>query len=353
MQVLFIIAFAVMLVSGAGSAGAAEIAMQDLPQTDGAKIITIIGELQPGDDRQFTNIALQAKGAVVVFNSPGGSVPAAIQIGKAIRLKGFATLVPDGSYCTSACALAWLGGMSRYMTLSAKVGFHAAYINNSGEKQVSSVANALIGGYLNGLGFSEDAIAFFTSAPPDELQWLTFEESARLGIEVKSFDELKKGVAKASPASSKKSGQTPSPKTIRAKAFARALVAASESNNPEDLLKYYGPKLLYSGKVLERSEVAAEYDVYIKRWPLRRFAVPDEGMSVTCDDVSRRCAVSLNLRWLAESPERHQRSEGTARRLFILQENGDTFVVLALEESVLSRNVTALGPRLPQHSAVR
>ena len=353
MQVIFVIAFAVMLVFDAIGAGAADIAVQDLPQTGGVKIITVIGELQSGDDKQFTNIAVQAKGAVVVFNSPGGSVPAAIQIGKAIRLKGFATLVPDGSLCASACALAWLGGTSRYMTLSAKVGFHAAYINNSGEKQVSSVANALIGSYLNGLGYSEDAIAFFTSAPPEALQWLTFEESARLGIEVRSFDELRKEAAKASPASTKKSGQLPLPKAIRAKAFARALVAAGESNNPEDLLKYYGPKLLYSGKVLDKSEVAADYGVYIKRWPQRRFAVPGDDMSVTCDEVSKRCAVSFSLRWFAESPERHQRSEGIARRLFILQETGDTFVVLALEESILSRNVTAMGLRLPQNSALR
>lgn len=351
MQVIFVIAFAFMLVFDMACAGAADIAVQDLPQTGGAKLITVMGELQSGDEKQFTNFAVQAKGAVVVFNSPGGSVPAAIQIGKAIRLKGFATLVPDGSICTSACALAWLGGTSRYMTLSAKVGFHAAYINNSGEKQVSSVANALIGSYLNGLGYSEDAIAFFTSAPPEDLQWLTFEESARLGIEVRSFDELRKEAAKA-PASIKKSGQNPMPKVIKAKAFVRALIIAGESNNPDDLLKYYGQKILYSGKVKDKSEVSAEYDVYIRRWPYRRFAVPDDDMSVTCDDVLRRCAVSLNLRWLAESPERHQRSEGTARRSFILQENGDGFWVLALEESILSRNVTALGPRPLQNSTL-
>jgi len=175
MQVIFAIAFVLALMFDALSANAADIRERDLAHSDGAKIITVTGELEPGDERLFSNIAVQAKRAVVLFDSPGGSVPAAIQIGKAIRLEGFATVVPEGSTCASACALAWLGGVARYMGASAKVGFHAAYINTSGEKQVSSVANALIGGYLNGLGYSENAIAFFTSAPPEGVRWLTFE----------------------------------------------------------------------------------------------------------------------------------------------------------------------------------
>jgi len=130
---------------------------------------------------------------------------------------------------------------------------------------------------------------------------------------------------------------------MRAKVFARVLVAAGESNNPEDLLKYYGQKILYFEQAKDKSEVAAEYETYLRRWPYRRFAAPDDEMSVACDDVSRRCRVSMNIRWLAESSERRQRSEGTARRSLILQESGDAFSVLALEESILSRNVTTLG----------
>ena len=73
------------------------------------------------------------------------------------------------------------------MGKSSRVGFHAAYINKSGEKQVSSVGNALIGGYLNGLGYSESAIAYFTSAPPEGVRWLTFTEASRLGIEIRNI----------------------------------------------------------------------------------------------------------------------------------------------------------------------
>jgi len=343
MHVIFAIALAVALSLNSSWGSAADIREQDVAQSDGAKIITVTGELELGDERRFSNIAVQAKGAVVLFDSPGGSVPAAIQIGKAIRLEGFATVVPEGSTCASACALAWLGGVARYMGASAKVGFHAAYVSASGERQVSSVANALIGGYLNGLGFSENAIAFFTSAPPEGVRWLTFEESTRLGIEVRSIDEKPKEEGGTSPRSTPNTEQTPMTNTMRAKVFARIFVAAGESNNPEDLLKYYRQKVLYFGRVKDKSEIAAEYETYLRRWPYRRFAAPDEEISVACDDISQRCRISMGIRWLAESSERRQRSEGTARRSMILQASGDAFSVLALEESILSRNVTALG----------
>ncbi len=183
----------------ASCSNAAEIRELGVVGTDGGRIITVTGELVLGDERRFSNIAVQAKGAVVLFDSPGGSVPAAIQIGKAIRLEGFVTIVSEGNTCASACALAWLGGVVRYMGNSAKVGFHAAYINASGEKQVSSVANALIGGYLNGLGYSENAIAYFTSAPPEGVRWLTFGEAARLGIEVRNLADVQQTGATAAP----------------------------------------------------------------------------------------------------------------------------------------------------------
>ena len=39
-----------------------------------------------------------------------------------VRDKGFATAVQ--SYCHSACALAWLGRIKRYMGAKAEIGFH-------------------------------------------------------------------------------------------------------------------------------------------------------------------------------------------------------------------------------------
>lgn len=163
-------------------APAAEIVQRDIA---GGKMIVVSGNIDFGDDRRFASIAAQVRNGIVFFNSPGGSLDAAIQMGKIIRVMGLVTHVAEGDICVSACALAWLGGSARFMSPSAKIGFHAAYIDKLGEKEVSSVGNAIVGGYLNGLGFSENAIAYVTSAPPDGVRWLTLDDAAKVGIEVK------------------------------------------------------------------------------------------------------------------------------------------------------------------------
>ena len=58
----------------------------------------------------------------VILNSPGGSVVPALEMGRYIRLKRIVTFAPlscpDGEcICASACALIWLGGISRTGTV--------------------------------------------------------------------------------------------------------------------------------------------------------------------------------------------------------------------------------------------
>jgi hypothetical protein len=92
----------------------------------------------------FPPVAVQLQ----FLQSDGGSVLAGIEIGEAIRLKGFQTLVVER--CASACALAWLGGTQRFMKAGAQIGFHAAYDSDS--RRESGVGNAMVGAYLNRIG---------------------------------------------------------------------------------------------------------------------------------------------------------------------------------------------------------
>src|SRR5687767_6716070 len=115
-------------------------------------VITIEGDLEDGDQDEFVRQVLELDDAVVVLNSDGGSVIAGVEIGRAIRLKNLTTLVPDGIRCTSACALAWLGGSPRVAAPKAEIGFHAAYELVDGVAVERGVANALVGAYLSQLG---------------------------------------------------------------------------------------------------------------------------------------------------------------------------------------------------------
>jgi hypothetical protein len=172
------------------------------PQNGKPDLIAVVGDLELGDEDKFADAARYSSDAMVLFQSRGGNLIAAIEIGRTIRRKGFSTLVPDKMQCASACALAWLGGRTRYMSASAHVGFHAVYTDKSGRPMVSSAGNALVGAYLNELGLSSSAIIYITSAAPTQMQWLSLADAQQAGIDVKL---LSQSLAKTT---SSKSGQS-------------------------------------------------------------------------------------------------------------------------------------------------
>jgi hypothetical protein len=67
--------------------------------------IVVDGIIVPEDQTNFAAAATASNNAVVVLNSQGGRTHAALEMGKEIRLKGFATAVPENALCASACAL--------------------------------------------------------------------------------------------------------------------------------------------------------------------------------------------------------------------------------------------------------
>jgi hypothetical protein len=150
--------------------------------TAGTDLIFIQGILFDGDEVVFRKLAATSDKAIVVMDSEGGAVKAALEIGRAIRLRGFATAVAPDKLCASACALTWLAGTPRLIGNSSKLGFHAAYRLVDGKAKESGVGNALVGAYLNQLGLPEPAIIYVTTAPPEGIDWLSPEKAKNVGI---------------------------------------------------------------------------------------------------------------------------------------------------------------------------
>ena len=65
------------------------------------------------------------------LNSPAEAQGRGSKSAKPFGLKGFATYVPDGFTCASACAAAWLAGFHGLSERS-HIGFHAMYENKNG-----------------------------------------------------------------------------------------------------------------------------------------------------------------------------------------------------------------------------
>jgi hypothetical protein len=109
---------------------------------------------------------------------------------------GFSTIVPDGRRCASACALAWLGGVERFIGTSGKISFHAAYDSASGE---SGVGNAVVDAYLSKIGLPYEAVTYITQAASNEMTWLNISDAAQRGIRVTLLSSFAKETMAAIP----------------------------------------------------------------------------------------------------------------------------------------------------------
>jgi hypothetical protein len=160
--------------------------------SQGISLVLIKGQMVAGDIDAFRTKTAGIQTALVALHSDGGQLIAGIEIGKIIRFKNYFTLVPAGSRCASACAIAWLGGTRRFLDGNAKIGFHAAYIVRSGQASETGVGNALLGSYLGQLGLPEQAIIYITKAAPNSMTWLDVAEANQRGIYVAKLDDKPK-----------------------------------------------------------------------------------------------------------------------------------------------------------------
>jgi hypothetical protein len=169
-----------------GRASAAEITVAE--SNDGRSYLTISGQITREDGKKFRTLATSRDADTVFLASPGGSINAAIEIGKMVRLKRMTTIVVSQDYCASACGLIWLAGERRLLTAKARVGFHTTYIYRDGIRRASAIGNAVVGRYIAFLNLPTQAFAFATAAGPDEVNWLDGTNKRFSGIELELLE---------------------------------------------------------------------------------------------------------------------------------------------------------------------
>jgi hypothetical protein len=144
--------------------------------------ITLTGRIDYGQDERFLYEIGEMRGGLIILDGPGGSLDAAMSIGAATRFHGFATYVPPGKSCASACAYIWLAGVRRYIGKGARVGFHAISEKVEQERVVSATGNALLGSYLANLGYDMSIVEYATAAAPSSMMWLNENEARQIGL---------------------------------------------------------------------------------------------------------------------------------------------------------------------------
>jgi hypothetical protein len=313
---------------------------------DEPDLITVVGDFAVGDEKKFIDVALTSQNALVAFQSPGGSLIAGIEIGKAIHLKGFATLVPENIQCASACALAWLGGRIRFMSNTAQVGFHAAYTRDEALSAVSAAGNALVGAYLNQLGLPSSAIVYITSAPPEGMQWLNFADAQRVGIDVKSAnltaDNNAQGPETSAPArSTKPEPAVSSFPTIKSVTY--DFITRSNRHNDEVLLflqDEYGDQISYYGKASTKASVLADKSAFFQKWPNRNYSIRPNSISVGCEN-DRTCKVDGVVDWIVWG--HGKTSTGSATLSLVWSADSGKWRIVSENSRVINRRVFAQG----------
>jgi hypothetical protein len=164
---------------------------------DQPNVVMVEGLLVADDEGQFGAKTASLPSAFVAFSSDGGSLVAGLRIGEAIRRKGFSTIVPDGQRCASACALAWLGGVERFIGTDGKIGFHAAY--DSASDGDTGIGNTVVRAYLAKIGLPYEAVIYITQTAPNEMTWLNMSDAAQRGIRVTLLSSLAKETVVAIP----------------------------------------------------------------------------------------------------------------------------------------------------------
>jgi hypothetical protein len=171
---------------------AADVSVIAQATADHPALILVKGQLVKGDDVKFVSAIADVQTSAVVFlDSPGGIVFAGLQIGRIIRRHGFATAVTDDTQCTSACAIAWMGGKQRFMGFRARIGFHAARAPNQDQIVIASVTNGKVAAYYSEMGVADPAtITALTTTPPQEMRWLSINDGHMLiGYTIFSLSE--------------------------------------------------------------------------------------------------------------------------------------------------------------------
>jgi hypothetical protein len=168
---------------------------------EGAAALRLIGQIAPGDAERFADRLAEAatSPALVLLNSPGGSVTDALAIGRSLRDAGLATALTPGDVCLSACPYILAAGVARGVPADAYVGVHQHYFGENTVQPAFMAVEDIQRGqgevmeYLDEMGIDPLVMRHALVTPPDEIYILLPEELERYRIVTAAGDTAPEG----------------------------------------------------------------------------------------------------------------------------------------------------------------
>jgi hypothetical protein len=178
------LASAVIVFAGATSALAADVKSSALK--DGRIIISISGEIAPGDLDAFKAAVKSANDAgklvtSIRLNSSGGNLLEGVKLTEAVRFAKMATNVGQNATCASACFLIFAAGETKYANYTAQIGVHGASDKTGEETVQSGAATVSMARVAKELGVPPAIIGRMVVTPPSEMVWLSPTDLQSMG----------------------------------------------------------------------------------------------------------------------------------------------------------------------------
>jgi hypothetical protein len=166
--------------------GAASAEIKTILGKDNRVVVTVVGEIVPGDSDAFTTTVKQANDAGkfvanVRLNSEGGNLLEGVKLADAVRFGKMSTNEGKGATCASACFLIFAAGNTKFAAYDAKIGVHGASDENGDETVRSSAATVSMARIAKELGVPSAIIGRMVVTPPDDMVWLTPQDLQSMG----------------------------------------------------------------------------------------------------------------------------------------------------------------------------
>ena len=148
--------------------------------SDGERYILISGEFAAGDDlNDFTVVVGSKQSATVVFNSPGGHLLKAMELGRLIRDLELDTMQIKDLSCASACSLAFMGGVNRFAEPGA-IGVHSFSYPGATDPHIAIAAvqnmTAEVIAYMIEMGVDPALLQLVFKYKNDDMRYLSISE---------------------------------------------------------------------------------------------------------------------------------------------------------------------------------
>lgn len=319
----------------------ADIRFEIIPIENSSPILLLKGAFSTSDNPELLAREVATSGAkLITFNSGGGNVVKAMAYGRTIRSLGLSTLQLRAAECASACALAFLGGVSRQAE-PGSIGVHQASFspdaNLDGTTAVAAVQvlTAQIINYLIDMDVDPKLLQLSLSVSSQDMRYLTAAEMEIFKVTHSTFSNLGStsstaSAVPASPHTTSPSTPTHATPEQKAAAFITSYHDAWSSGNFEALTfmdKAYAETVNFYGKATAKAEVLGEKKSFANRWPVRAYSVKPGSLKITCAET---CKIEGVLDWFTKRIAGNKTSSGSAafslvwdhEKEVIMSENG-------------------------------